>query len=221
MQEKQQTWFRAYPETVYDVRIDLVAALLGHHPLAVSGAWWKILCFAALSPKRGALYITTCKPYTIPVLASLLKLSEDDAHAMLNALLEMEMLNVDENGAYLVRGWDSTQFNSDSSTERVRKYRASRLKNGLSPVIDLQTSAFVLDRDNTTCVYCGSTEGLVVEHMYPIAMGGTDDTDNLACSCRRCNTSKGGRTPEEAGFEFISEDAEARYTRYIEKMSVE
>lgn len=36
-----------------------------------------------------------------------------------------------------------------------------------------------------------------VDHKQPIKRGGTNDKDNLQMLCRRCNTSKGGRTMEE------------------------
>jgi len=32
-----------------------------------------------------------------------------------------------------------------------------------------------------------------VDHLVPLALGGTDDDANLVLSCLRCNRSKGGR----------------------------
>jgi len=41
------------------------------------------------------------------------------------------------------------------------------------------------------CVYCGATENLSVDHMFARITGGTDSIENLVCSCRSCNSSKG------------------------------
>lgn len=43
------------------------------------------------------------------------------------------------------------------------------------------------------CVYCGRTDGLSVDHLFPKVLGGSDSSDNLMCCCRRCNSSKGDR----------------------------
>jgi tetratricopeptide (TPR) repeat protein len=67
----------------------------------------------------------------------------------------------------------------------------------------------VLQRDNHTCQYCGRTPPevkLVIDHLIPVAKGGTDDFDNLITSCDDCNSGKsdkliqtftGGLTKEE------------------------
>ena len=41
------------------------------------------------------------------------------------------------------------------------------------------------------CVYCGSTENLSVDHLFPRIKGGADHVENLVCSCKSCNSSKG------------------------------
>lgn len=47
--------------------------------------------------------------------------------------------------------------------------------------------ARVRARDGHACVVCGSTEGLQVHHVLPLAEGGTDDLGNLETRCRRCH----------------------------------
>ncbi len=54
----------------------------------------------------------------------------------------------------------------------------------------LQTRLRVLLRDSYTCHYCGR-EGHEVDHLIPIARGGTDDPANLVAACRSCNARKG------------------------------
>lgn len=63
----------------------------------------------------------------------------------------------------------------------------------------------VLERDDSTCQICGISRKylddmapglgeylrLEIDHIVPIAQGGTSDTSNLQCLCWRCNAKKG------------------------------
>lgn len=55
----------------------------------------------------------------------------------------------------------------------------------------------ILERDKYTCQACGATpqDGVTLEidHIQPIAKGGTDDPSNLQVLCRECNAGKGAR----------------------------
>lgn len=51
-------------------------------------------------------------------------------------------------------------------------------------------------RDDFQCVYCGATPDQVelrVDHVHPVAAGGTNDPDNLVTACHDCNAGKGAR----------------------------
>lgn len=55
----------------------------------------------------------------------------------------------------------------------------------------------VLKRDNFTCRYCRSTENpLKVDHVTPVALGGTDDPSNLVAACQDCNAGKASTSPD-------------------------
>lgn len=41
------------------------------------------------------------------------------------------------------------------------------------------------------CNYCGSTDRLALDHIFPQKYGGQDNADNLILTCRKCNSSKG------------------------------
>ena len=62
----------------------------------------------------------------------------------------------------------------------------------------------VFERGNGLCEYCGDSityDTFVIEHILPPFRGGSvSGLENLAASCRSCNTLKGAKTPEEAGF---------------------
>jgi hypothetical protein len=47
------------------------------------------------------------------------------------------------------------------------------------------------------CFFCGATEQLSLEHLFPRTHGGPNEEKNLAWVCRSCNSSKGGRRPYE------------------------
>jgi len=52
----------------------------------------------------------------------------------------------------------------------------------------------VLRRDEFTCKYCGRQSPVVileVDHLVPVAKGGTDSQDNLVTACFDCNRGKG------------------------------
>ncbi|MCP5047342.1 MAG: HNH endonuclease [bacterium] len=41
------------------------------------------------------------------------------------------------------------------------------------------------------CSYCGITEHLSIDHIFPKKFGGKDEGDNLIYACKSCNSSKG------------------------------
>lgn len=49
----------------------------------------------------------------------------------------------------------------------------------------------VIARDGNVCLKCGSTDWLVVDHIKPLALGGTNDYENLQTLCRTCDGQKG------------------------------
>jgi hypothetical protein len=48
----------------------------------------------------------------------------------------------------------------------------------------------VMERCNSKCVFCGSTNALEFDHIFPLALGGEDSTENLQILCGRCNRRK-------------------------------
>lgn len=57
---------------------------------------------------------------------------------------------------------------------------------------------FVLRRDGRQCAYCGATSGpFHIDHVVPVANGGSDDATNLVVACKPCNLSKGRKSLEQ------------------------
>ena len=46
-----------------------------------------------------------------------------------------------------------------------------------------------MTRDNRTCAYCGAPAS-VIDHIKPVAEGGSDRDAKLAACCRSCNEKK-------------------------------
>lgn len=56
----------------------------------------------------------------------------------------------------------------------------------------------VFIRDEYSCQYCGrQAENL--DHVVPKSQGGEHTWENVVAACRKCNSKKGGRTPDQAG----------------------
>ena len=47
------------------------------------------------------------------------------------------------------------------------------------------------------------TRDLSRDHVKPVARGGRDSWTNTVTACRRCNTRKGSRSPEQAGMPLL------------------
>lgn len=59
--------------------------------------------------------------------------------------------------------------------------------------VSTRTRFEVFKRDEFTCQYCGRTPPaavLHIDHVVPVAKGGSNDLDNLVTSCKDCNLGK-------------------------------
>lgn len=74
----------------------------------------------------------------------------------------------------------------------------------------------IINRDNHTCQYCGFVgvaygqdegDGLDVDHIVPLKLGGGDDDSNLITSCSKCNQSKKNKD-WNSWLSFMSERSE-------------
>lgn len=75
----------------------------------------------------------------------------------------------------------------------------------------------VLKRDNHTCRYCGGVAPdvvLTVDHVVPVALGGSDKPNNLVAACRDCNAGKASTSPSEALVEDVKAE-DIRWARAI------
>jgi 5-methylcytosine-specific restriction endonuclease McrA len=53
----------------------------------------------------------------------------------------------------------------------------------------------LIDRDGRSCRHCGTEANLTIDHIFPRALGGGDEMENLQVLCGPCNSRKGARVP--------------------------
>ena len=74
--------------------------------------------------------------------------------------------------------------------------------------VSKRTRFEVLRRDNHTCRYCRSTDNpLTIDHVTPVALGGTDKPDNLVACCKACNAGKSSSSPDATFVAQVADDA--------------
>lgn len=84
------------------------------------------------------------------------------------------------------------EYKRGRSAEDVHRRRARLLGNGGSYTTDEWEALCTVFGDR--CLACGSTGPLTVDHVVPLAVGGTNYIDNLQPLCGPCNSAKGTRT---------------------------
>jgi 5-methylcytosine-specific restriction endonuclease McrA len=58
----------------------------------------------------------------------------------------------------------------------------------------------IYERDGLACIYCGATAEdavLSLDHIIPVALGGTNEAINLVTACKRCNDTKGKKSTKQ------------------------
>lgn len=85
--------------------------------------------------------------------------------------------------------------------------------------VSKRTRYEVLKRDNYTCRYCGATAPeakLTVDHVTPVALGGSDAAENLVCACSACNAGKSSTLPDAPLVADVRQD-EMRWASAIKR----
>lgn len=80
----------------------------------------------------------------------------------------------------------------------------------------------ILRRDNQTCQYCGEKAPdvtLHVDHVIPVALGGTDQPGNLVTACKDCNLGKSSVPADAPTVSGLSAHAAAFALEMTDKMT--
>lgn len=76
----------------------------------------------------------------------------------------------------------------------------------------------VIWRDKNICQYCGnkfSFYDLTMDHVIPKSRGGDKSWTNIVACCKKCNTKKSNKTPEEARMPLIKKPSVPRWSIQI------
>ena len=79
----------------------------------------------------------------------------------------------------------------------------------------------VLKRDNHTCRYCGASAPdfpLRIDHVTPVALGGSDSPDNLVAACQDCNAGKSSTSPNADVVEDVKQ-ADIKWAGAIKRVA--
>ncbi len=68
------------------------------------------------------------------------------------------------------------------------------------------TRGGIFRRDGGRCQYCERAADSI-DHVIPKSRGGTNDWRNMVAACRRCNSHKRDRLPEECGMKLLRRPA--------------
>lgn len=168
-------WYRMYTEARTDTK--LRALTKPQHYV-----WFNLLCLSADQCDRGAIV-----GYESEFLA--VEVADGDETLLaetIERLVKFRILEVVDGGWRFIN-FMARQYDKPSDAPERQEWNALRAE--LTPVI--------LERDGAICCYCGSTDDLTIDHVTPLARGGSNDLANLVVACRICNSSKGARLLEE------------------------
>lgn len=84
----------------------------------------------------------------------------------------------------------------------IRHTRRARMRNAEGSYTD-EDILHIFEEQEGRCAYCGITlfwsikNDVHIDHIIPLARGGTNWPSNLNCTCKDCNLSKGDKTLDE------------------------
>jgi len=193
-------WFRMYSEFAHDPKVQMLSEVDQRRLIMI----YCMRCSDSL------------ENITDDEVCFVLRISCDELQQTKNNLIKKGLILENWN----IPSWDNRQFLSDSSNERVKRYREKRKKSGLSCNGYTKHKEFIMSRDNSRCVYCNSEKNLCLDHILPISKGGNDDKENLAVACKECNSGKAGRTPQEAGMIILNKETESIWLSWLQSQHV-
>ena len=86
---------------------------------------------------------------------------------------------------------DNNQNKFKQLNYMIRAKLFKGLKNGTMNMRSIFDDEKIKLQTGQVCNYCGATEHLALDHIFPQKKGGKDDAENLIFACRSCNSSKG------------------------------
>ena len=198
-------WIKLSIGIFKDEKITLIEAMPERDTLFY--IWIRLLVLAGVCNDGGSIYLSENIPYTDEMLSTLFNRPLNVVRLALDTFQKLEMIEIQENQRIVLINWgkhqneDALNRLKEGNRKRAREYR-KRLT-AIGGYDYLQYESVIRKRDNNRCVYCGSTDDLVIDHLVPVILGGDNELDNLVLACRRCNSGKMGRWLEDGDYSFI------------------
>lgn len=89
---------------------------------------------------------------------------------------------------------------------RLREEEDNRRRSACAYTSRSDIKEAVFNRHGKSCISCGSSENITIDHIVPVSRGGKDEIKNLQPLCRSCNSKKGAMS--NAKFLKINRKAE-------------
>ncbi len=128
-----------------------------------------------------------------------------DGCSEIDELIEAGYVDFDESGAATLHDLPHDAIAKPADIRPRRAYSV-RSTTPMRRSFRRSESKRILERDRYRCRYCGSHIDLSIDHVVPVIQGGDNSEGNLVACCRRCNSRKCGRTPEQAGMVLLGEN---------------
>ena len=131
-------WFRFYSETLRDRKLERIARATGNDKVTLLGIWITLLSLANDSPERGVLLLVDNIPLTFDDFCYETEIDSDQLQPIIERFMKFDMLSCDD-GIYYITNWGKRQFKSDTSKERVQRYRERKAQENGEPSNDTVT----------------------------------------------------------------------------------
>lgn len=126
-------WFRFYGDDINNLKLKRIARAFNKPICEVVGVWACLECLASNSPERGKLLCEDGEPLTLDDIAATLDLDTETTYNWLTAFKNANILDCVDT-AWFDPNWDRRQYASDSSAERMRRYRSNKKQVETSPL---------------------------------------------------------------------------------------
>lgn len=86
----------------------------------------------------------------------------------------------------------TARYRKTENGREVRRITKARRRGAVGSFSPVEWNALLAEH-GYKCAHCESSENIEIDHIVPIALGGTNTIDNVQPLCRSCNSSKGSR----------------------------
>jgi 5-methylcytosine-specific restriction endonuclease McrA len=118
-----------------------------------------------------------------------------EAHRLASARYREKNLDkVRQTNRLFMRSYDNAENAKrywEDNKEKIRERSRARRINTTPTLETIEYSTILM---NDCCSYCGSREGIEIDHIVPLNSGGEHAVDNLTAACKSCNSGKCARS---------------------------